>query len=982
MFISIIFTNAFSADDTQLSRLAFLEEHNGELSALIDECKTLGFALDYEELNNFIIEKYIKYIKEDIANGDETRIDYTLDCLEGIYDETNKALLSYKNGTAKPKDAVRYKISDETTDGNTVYADVVSNGETKRSPVFKIGYVGANDARAEIKNMKILGANVVSYTLAMRDVIKPTGFVSGFSEYINSDERTIEFSQTADFVTNGEKGLKFTAKTGSSYDYIYQNIVLEPDTTYEFGADAKSDGTYCAFITVRRAEATGAKIDISKKELTSYNKEFTTGASDGAFQVRIGASKATDGTYIDNLYLRKKGTNDNILINPSFENTVEPYNGEYGIDREILGDFVSFLKEAEKNGIAVSAMINLHEYPKFILNKHKNLAVKFSTYIPYNITDEIIREPIGTFLNGFADAVKGEKALNGVCLLNEPEYDTRLDKDYYGIYWHNYLKDKHKTIGNLNGIYGTSYTDFEQVEMPSGAQDGAVFYDWKMFNEQIFADYVSFLRSKVKEKSNIPVYFKTMVSNGYRENAGFVENTDTMLETYASLSDMFGCDAYATYTKKQPLMGKMMQYDLMRSISDIPIVNAEDHVISDCSTDFSSINADHISADMWQGAIHGRSESTVWCIGKSFVPTHYKYNSVGTRPDTVRGIGKTALDIMRLSDTVNAVKNRPYDAAVLYSDASRTYNKAYLNGLYNVYSAFSYCGKKVRFVTENQLKDGTVSLSDYPILAVACAKNVFDITVDKISDYASNGGNVLIFDTDSLKYNEYNNLVPERESAVSSLKNTETYSVSYNGFNMTSDISQIIYDKTDMLFSDSITVENADGTRSSVVYDIADYGGNTVINLCNYSFENVTANIKNGGIGIENMTDLISGSTVSESLVLEPYKPVLLSVKSADVGNFELYDENGVLQDEAVSGKYTAKVSVKNNMFNEDFKAVFITAVYNADKSLEQVERVEKTVLPGHTENFSVQNISVKSGQTLKMFLWKGAESLEPVKGQ
>lgn len=979
MLISIVFANAFAADDTKLSRLASLEEHNGELSALIDECKAMGFSLDYEEMNKYILEKYIKYIKEDIDYGDETRVDYTLDCLESIYDETKNALLSYKNGTAEPKEAVRFKISDETADKNSVYADVVSNGEVKKSPVFKIGYVGANDVRAEIKNMKTLGANIVSYTLSMRDVIKPAGFVSGFSEYINSNVRTIEFSQTSDFATDGKKGLKFTATQGSGYDYIYQNVVLEPNTTYEFGADAKSDGTYCAFITVRRAEATGAKIDISKKEETSYNKEFTTGASGGAFQIRIGASKATNGTYIDNLYLRKKGTDDNILINASFEKIVEPYNEEYGIDREILADFVSFLKEAERNDISVSAMINLHEYPKFILNKHQNLAVKFSTYVPYNITDGIILEPIGTFLNEFANTVKNERALSGICLLNEPEYDTRLDKDYYNAYWHSYLRTKHKTIAALNKIYGTSYLDFDETEMPSNAQDGAVFYDWKTFNEQIFADYVIFLRNKVKEVSDIPVYFKTMVSNGYRENTGFVENTDTMLETYASLSDMFGCDAYATYTKKQPLMGKMMQYDLMRSIKDIPIVNAEDHVISDASTDFSPINADHISADMWQGAIHGRSETTVWCLGKSFITTHHKYNSVGTRPDAVSGIGKTALDLMRLAQAVNALKNRPYDAAVLYSDASRTYNKAYLNGLYNVYSAFSYCGKKVRFITENQLKDGSVSLSDYPVLTVACAKNVFDSTVDKISDYAIGGGNVLIFDADSLKYNEYNNLVPEREKIISALKNTETYPVSYDGFNTAGDISQIIYDKTDKLFSDSICVESASG-GPSVAYDIVNDGSNTLINICNYSFEDVSVSIKNGGSGILDMTDLISGSAVSENLVLKPYKPMLLSVKSVCAGDFRLYDENCDLQSEASDGIYRAKTDVKNNMFNKDFEAVFFAAVYSSGNGLKDVLKISKNILPGQTEEISIENIVTQKGDTLKLFLWNGKELLNPIK--
>ena len=979
--INTNFAAAFAATEDQLSKISLLEEYNSELSVLIDECKAMGFALDYEEINKYVIEKYINYIKEDIAYGDETRVDYTAECLEEIYNQTKSALLSYKNGEKVPKNVVRYKVSPETADKNTVYASAVSNGEEKTVPIFKIGYVGGNDVRAEIKNLKTLGANAASYSLSMRDVIKQNGFVSGFTEYINSNERTVEFSQTADFATDGEKGLKFSAKQGSSYDYIYQNVVLEPNTTYEFGADAKSDGTYCAFITVRRAEAVGAKIDISKKEQTSYKKEFNTGASDGAFQLRIGASKATGGTYIDNLFLRKKGTNDNILINPSFERTVDRYDDRYGIDNEVLDDYAEFLDTAEENGISVSAMINLHEYPKFILLNHPELAVKFSTYIPYNITDNIVRYPIGIFLNAFADAVKNKSALGGICLLNEPEYDTRLDKDYYGAYWHDYIKQKHKTIENANKIYNTSYSDFNETDMPSGADDGAVFYDWKLFNEEIFADYVNFLRGKVKEKADIPVYFKTMVSNGYRENSGYVENTDTMLEKYAELSDMFGCDAYATYTKRQPLMGKMMQYDLMRSIKDMPIVNAEDHVISDCSTDFSKINADHIAADMWQGVIHGRYESAVWCIGKSFITTHHKYNSVGTRPDAAADIGRTALDVMRLSEILNEIKNRPYDTAVLYSDASRAYNKAYLNGLYNVYGAFSYCGKKVKFVTEKQLKDGTVNLSDYPLITVIGAKNVFDTTFEKIADYAANGGNVLVFDSESLKYDEYGNYKNERENAVSALVNTDIYPVTYDGFNMTSDISQIIYAKAAEIYGGGITVENAaDGSRTQVVYDTVNYNGNTYINICNYGFESVSVNIKNNGENIENMTDLISGETVSGTAEAEPYKPMLLSLKSIERGEFKLYGKDGGIAAEAKEGEYTAKVSVKNNMPKNNFSAVFAAAIYDENGNLTEIKKAGGDILPGKTKEFEISGIKIQKNQALKMFLWNGFEFLVPVK--
>ena len=869
-------TVCFAQKDYWTNEVNILSDKKAELSKLILECEKNGLSVEYEKIDLYLIEKFIGHLTEDIdkiETGGQNildRISYTVDVLNSMCDELSASLNSYLDKTDIPKEIV--------------YTD--------NERAFNIGYL-TGSVSAELENFEKSGSNYSTLAISMRDIIKESGALSGFSVMKSSESEDVSYTRNLKSGNNYMLTISAqSVKTGE--DYIYQNISLEPNTEYEFGGEITADVKYSGYIALRKTEATGGKIDITKTGTNTYTQTFITGASANNFQFRMGlnSSNLSDVSF-DNVFVRKAGTTENLLINSDFEVTVTDYKTEYGsggIDYEILDSYRQILKNAEEKNIKLGIMLNLHEYPVFLQERNSDCMQKFSTYIPYNITEDKVRSDIGVFVKAVSESVKDFKLLESICLLNEPEYDTRLNSVYYQNMWAEYLKLVHKNINDMNTSYGgASYASFSEVEMPLDETCGGVFYDWKCFNEDVLVDYMQFLRNCVKSVSNIPVCFKVMLSNGYTDIEGFVQRGNTALEKFAEVSDYFGCDAYATYTKNQPLLGKTMVYDLAYSIGNMPIINAEDHVISDwvnyqdTEKCFNSLNVPFIGADVWIGALHGRKSTSLWTLRTSDVESHYAYNSLGMHPDILSEIGKRSLDVVRLSEEVQALSNRNYDAAIIYSDSSRSYRREYINAVYNAYCALRYSGKKVKFVTENQIKNDTDNLKNYQLVIVPSMQHATDLTVQAISEYCQNNGNLMIFDSQSLMYNEYGYSSKDRVLIVEDIHNainTTVSDISFENYKMVEDVSQEIYDAALEQFGDTYLISDLNGNRVNVAYDITSHNGYTLINMYNTTSENINVTVSESGVNIENMYDLLNDEKITDGVTkLEPYGVALLKIE-------------------------------------------------------------------------------------------------------
>ena len=66
----------------------------------------------------------------------------------------------------------------------------------------------------------------------------------------------------------------------------------------------------------------------------------------------------------------------------------------------------------------------------------------------------------------------------------------------------NFIVDKYKSIGNLNNIYGTDYSSFDEVKAPTGKvedkQQYCAYYDFHLFYRHYYALYLDTLSKRIR----------------------------------------------------------------------------------------------------------------------------------------------------------------------------------------------------------------------------------------------------------------------------------------------------------------------------------------------------------------------------------------------------------------------------------------------------------------------------------------------------
>ena len=82
---------------------------------------------------------------------------------------------------------------------------------------------------------------------------------------------------------------------------------------------------------------------------------------------------------------------------------------------------------------------------------------------------------------------------------------------------------------------------------------------------------------------------------------------------------------------------------------------------------------------------------------------------------------------------------------------------------------------------------------------------------------------------------------------------------------------------------------------ASVEWSAVEYGGDYLINLCNYGTEAVQVTIEENSGKVGEAIDLISGETVNRAFTAEPYVPMLIKVSYNEPGTtFYCADEFGM----------------------------------------------------------------------------------------
>lgn len=561
-------------------------------------------------------------------------------------------------------------------------------------------------------------------------------------------------------------------------------------------------------------------------------------------------------------------------------------DGSYTIKTDKIEKLKTILENAEENNIAVSVMLSPHYFPTNVIEYydigHSDGATEF---LKYNVNADIAKTIIEAYLRYVVPEIKDYKSLNNICLSNEPFFKPESCGDFYKDEWAQFLEDKYGSTWNLYQAYGKYYISFNRV--PLGYSNDVMEYDYKQFNDMIFSRWHRWMAEIINELApDVPLHSKIMA---YVDDDNIAERMKRGVgyESYYDFLDLNGCDAHnyindgsGLYQVNDGYHVESMWYDYMRSIKDAPVINSEDHIIPDRSTNYTDQVADYVAQNIYMGAIHGRAISDIWVWERSYDETSDAYGSVLHRPDVIAAIGKETLNLNRNAYEITALQNADKEVGILYSDSSILSDSTTSFAMYQAYAACLYSGKAVQFVTPTQLN----KMNDCEVLIVPQATYVTAETLDYIKSFIESGGNVMIMGQNSLKKNEKND---DNDSSTLNYIYSNSYVISYDGTaTSTGSMTQAqLYDEIRNVLSDAniynVIIKDAESgeTVDYVEYNVGYYNGDTIINMISYE-EDKNVNIYIGGNLVASSYDINNCVELSEDISLKRYMPVTVRISA------------------------------------------------------------------------------------------------------
>lgn len=729
-------------------------------------------------------------------------------------------------------------------------------------------------------------------------------------------------------------------------------------------------------------------------------KSFVSTMDDGsvkpAFYVGYGHWNADDMEQYKDLgvnYIHYEVGVSDVLKRP---NTSE--GGKFVVDNSAIARIKDVFSRAEKADVSVVLLLAMHNFPDFVYEYDETAKCDKEwdwSFIQFNPTHPLIKETLTAFIDAVIPAVKDYKSLNSVCLSNEPIFAANKNTTYYQPIYQKYIKDKYTTIDKVNEAYGTSYTSFSELVMPTGerksADSGKVtcYNDYREFNDSIMTEYHKTLADAVKAiDSSLLLHTKQMTPMGaYGTSNNRVEN-GVNHEKLSQFLDVNGCDAYAYYGNEQyPLMSKTMWYDYLTSVKNAPVVNSEDHILKDVSGDNSvQVRRDNEfkmnMADIWQGAIHGRGATAIWFWDKSQWTgkgTYYYNTNLTRRADYIAEIGKITLDLNRLSGEITAIQQAKPRVGILYSDNSMSQIPYALEATYKAYSKVLTGGEKVFFVTEEQpeLLNTTEGLE---LLIVPCSSYMKAETLTQIKRFIDGGGKVLMLRANNREWLTENGKTHDAALLNSVVSASEAAEFTATSSSRVEDTNGAVNAKIDEMLN-QLTVKDVTLTvkNGEVEWAEASYGIKRVINICNHGTVpvQVTLNVPSEYNAAETV-DLISKDKVGGSFTVQPNEPMLLSIQGDSVTKF--LNTNGETVNYISDNKMSASVLYYGEEPEES--VTHIVAVYENGCLKKLFTNPVQTGVAGTAKSeieFDIDSNIDLTKCTVKSFLFNSFEDIKPL---
>lgn len=827
----------------------------------IQQCKNAGLSVDYEEMMYAVVDRFVNtYIPQDTTKGiDSSVLTYEKNAIAEIYAELNANLNAYLDGTKTPKTVNRTNMQNLSVNGKYIY-----DGS---NPVFSIGYGFFGHAQSDIPNFQKFGVNNIQIEIGPHQTWGTDSL--GWNVYLGTEGINASATVVDATAHSGSKSLNmvFSDTAGANrYVAAERAIPCKPNTTYTLGCWAKGSATdWNAWMTFDWVSS--GRIDfvgLSTSSWKKFERTYTTGVDQTSMSPLV-LVENTANLYLDDFYVYEEGSNINLLANAGLESAVY----------QAVEDLKIHLNNAQNSNVGVSLLLAPHYLENIAAANNIPLTSDDqATFIRFDINNAKAKQIIEAHIRGVLSNVQDYTCIDSICISNEPWFDTRWFDDYQ-TQFQNYAIEKHGSLANAKSAYGQISNT---IKMPETNFFGnytinAKAYDWMEFNDKVFTEWHEWMAGIVKEYfPNTPIHSKVMeniITGGEtKERVELARGTD--YEMLGKFLDYSGIDG-SNYTEAD-YYEMMFFYDYLQSAIGKPVYNSETHIIEDYGWsnpvcfDFTSQNTDKALYKMWQGAIHGRSMSTVWAWQRHYtdgddatdntisIPDSDSnkafYGGVLFRPDLVAGIGKMNLDLTRLAGDIAELQENSKKVAIFYSKPSRLWTTSHITNVLNVYKELIKNGYDVGVVTEKSID----KLSEYDTLVIpAGTPNTTQDALTAVQNFASNGGKVLRGDSSVLTKNEYNKSLSPNISGVA------TYSLS-------------------ALSAKAVTLKDTStgAAPTDVEWQYSVKDGRVLVNIANNSATAKNIDVYYNGTKIADLKELISEENGISTVALGAYEPKLV----------------------------------------------------------------------------------------------------------
>ena len=551
--------------------------------------------------------------------------------------------------------------------------------------------------------------------------------------------------------------------------------------------------------------------------------------------------------------------------------------GEDRIDTTVIEQYLGFFDRAAQAGVAVNLLISPHYFPDWAYAKWPHLRDAGGGFMNVDVHAPEARSVYEKYLRAVIPRIRHHPALHSICLSNEPVFTEAQKSRFVVDKWRRWLGERHGTIAELNRRWSSQHADFESIAVPpTEFQPSPTVYDFICFNQEAFAEFHSWMAAIIRELApEIPLHAKIMIGANFMRHPHGPWSISP--ELFTALSDFNGNDAWKYYLRRGPWASawqdENMGYDFQQSMAGKPIFNSENHLITDRVFDL--VPPSHISNVLWQGAVHGQSATTAWVWERTYSHTHDFSGSIMHRPRCVEAMGRTGLDLMRLSEEITSFQKAPIQIALLWSPASLVAGQEYLNLLRQIYEALNFHGVRLGFVTERQLatcaETGILPapLDGVKLVVATGVTRSPRSTTEALTRYRARGGEVFLIGP-CFSHDEYGR---EHEIDDRLPQPLAPPADSEEGF------AVLGGEITALGIESPVQLRRADGKAAWGVEHLAvRHDGRLLVNLCNYLNQPQSLSVLANGKAVGG-TDLRTGQALGKALHLPPLEPVLLEVR-------------------------------------------------------------------------------------------------------